>query len=267
MTIEHSPWELVSFTAWNGRFEMARCVIRSGNRGVILSCTDGGSVANSEFIDLDGYGVHTTNPTNNFLVNNCTFTNVRLPAGADWSPSYLEVSNCTMESGVVGVGFYGGATGSVTNCTIRDFSNYGIALWNPGIVTIADNTIEQPSAGGMNLGDVNHAVITNNTIMNETGACLYLPYPCDGMVFEGNELYRGSGDFVITNDYWPYTPPTYFHLENNYWGTTDADEIQAHMIDGHVQDEANMYVIFEPFSGGPVPTEAHSWSDVKRLFE
>ena len=58
----------------------------------------------------------------------------------------------------------------------------------------------------------------------------------------------------------------YFHLEHNYWGTTDAAEIQAHIIDGHVQDRVNMFVIFEPFAGGPVPTETHSWSAVKQLF-
>jgi hypothetical protein len=86
------------------------------------------------------------------------------------------------------------------------------------------------------------------------------------MVFEGNDLDRGDGDFAKTNDYWPYTPPVYFHLEHNYWGTTDAEEIQAHIIDGHVQDNVNMFVIFEPFEDGPVPTEVRSLSDVKGLF-
>jgi hypothetical protein len=266
MTLEHSPWEIVGYSAWNQRFEMARCVVREGNRGVIVACPSGGSVTDSEFIDLDDYGVHTTNPTNEFLVRNCTFSNVYVAAGADWSPSHLDVLDCEMEGGVGGVGFFGGATGSVTNCTMRNSINYGIAISDPGAVTITDNVIEQTTGWGMSLGDADQAVITNNVIRTETGGCLFLPYPCDSMVFASNDLDRGDGDFVRTSDYWPYTPPVYFHLENNYWGTTDADEIQAHIIDGHVQDRVNMFVIFEPFAGGPVPTEIRSWSTVKELF-
>jgi len=266
MTLEHSPWKIVDYFPWNQRFEMARCVIREGNDGVKVACPGGGSVTDSEFFDLDNYGVHTTNPTNNFVVQNCTFTNVFSPAGADWSPSHLDVSDCTMDGGRLGVGFYGGATGSVTRCTMRNFENYGIGLNNPGAVTITDNIIEQTDGWGMYLGDADQAVITNNLIRSETGGCLYLPYPCDGMVFEGNDLYRGNGEFAQTNDYWNYTPPVYFHLGNNYWGTTDADEIQAHMIDGHVQDLVNMFIIFEPFEGGSVPTQTRSWDSLKAIY-
>lgn len=266
MTLEHSPWEIVDYQAWNQRFEMARCVVREGNRGVIVACPAGGSVADTEFIDLDDYGVHTANPTNDFVVRNCTFTNVYGPAAADWSPSHLEVSDCTMDGGRLGVGFYGGATGSVTNCLIRNFENYGIGVNDPGALTITDNVIEQTTGWGMALGGADQAVITNNVIRTETGGCLFLPYPCDGRVFVGNDLDRGEGDFVKTSDYWPYTPPVYFHLEHNYWGTSDAEEIQAHIIDGHVQDNVNMFVIFEPFEEGPVPTETRSWSTVKALF-
>ena len=38
------------------------------------------------------------------------------------------------------------------------------------------------------------------------------------------------------------------------------------MIDGHVQDNVNMFVIFEPFESGPVPVESRSLSEVKDLF-
>ena len=64
----------------------------------------------------------------------------------------------------------------------------------------------------------------------------------------------------------PDNPPTYFHLENNYWGTTDAEEIQAHMYDGHFQQFSNMFVLFEPFEGGPVPTQKSSWGSLKAMY-
>ncbi|MDD5718968.1 MAG: hypothetical protein PHQ53_04700 [Candidatus Krumholzibacteria bacterium] len=81
-----------------------------------------------------------------------------------------------------------------------------------------------------------------------------------------NSLSRGSGYFAKTNDYYPVTPPVYFHLENNYWGTTDADEIATYIIDGHDLPNVNMFVIFEPFLSGPVRTEQKTWSEVKGLF-
>ncbi len=83
-------------------------------------------------------------------------------------------------------------------------------------VTIPDNIIGQTDGWGMYLGDADQAVITNNLIRTETGGCLSFPYPCDGMVFEGNDLYRGTGEFAQTSDYWNYNPSVYFHLENNY---------------------------------------------------
>jgi len=266
ITFENSPYELISFWLNNQRLEVSGCVFHEGHRGVIVACPAGGLVAESEFTDLSDYGIHTTSPTNNFHVQNCTFTNVYGPTGADWCPSDLHVSDCIMDGGRLAVGFFGGATGSATRCTIRNFDNYGIGLNAPGAVTITDNTIEQSDGWGMALADANEAVITNNLVSTETGVCLSFPYPCDGMVFEGNDLYRGNGDFAQTTDYWNFNPPTYFHLENNYWGTTDAEEIQAHMIDGHVQDLVNMFIIFEPFEGGSVPTQNSSWGSLKAMY-
>ncbi len=266
MTLEHSPWKMVSYSYWNQRFEMERCIVHGGGDGVDIGCPNGGWVIDTEFFDLSQDGVHTTNPTNNFIVRDCTFHSVFVPLAADWVPSHLEVSDCQMEGGRLGVGFFGGATGSVTRCTIRGFDNYGIGLNDPGAVTISDNIIEQTTGWGMALGDADQAVITNNLVSTETGGCLFLPYPCDGMVFEGNDLYRGNGVLAQTNDYWNYNPPVYFHLENNYWGTTDADEIQANMIDGNVMDLVNMFVLFTPFEGGSVPTETRSWDSLKALY-
>ena len=162
--------------------------------------------------------------------------------------------------------FAGGGSGSVTHCTIRNFDNYGVAVLDEGNITITENVIEQTTGWGLALGEADNTVVRQNVITTETGTCLFLPYPCDGMVFEGNDLSRGDGNFAKTNDYWPYTPPTYFHLENNYWGTTDAAEIAAHILDGNTMENVNMFVIFEPFEGGPVSVERKSWSQLKALF-
>ena len=163
----------------------------------------GDSFTDSQFYDFIDVAIQALNPTNDFRIQNCTFSNVYCPAAADWSPTHMEVSDCTMDGGRAGVSFAGGATGSVTRCTMTNFTNYGVALSAPGAVTITDNVIEQTDGWGMAFADANETVITNNLIRTQTGTCLYLPYPSDGVVFVGNDLYRGTGNFAKTNEYFP----------------------------------------------------------------
>jgi len=265
MTIEHSPWKLLN--ARNvGTLNVTECVFRGGGFGIFGIITLSGNISRCHFENLSEPGVSIHNPTPSCRVENCTFNDVYVPVKINWTSSYCDVSNCEMDGGRVGVSIAGGGSGSVTNCVIRNFENYGIGILDDGNITITDNVIEQATGSGMALGDAYNTVVRQNVINTETGKCLYLPWPCDGMVFESNDLSRGEGNFVETNDYWPYTPPTYFHLENNYWGTTDAEEIAAHILDGNDMDDVNMFVIFEPFEGEPVPVERKSWSELKALF-
>ena len=85
------------------------------------------------------------------------------------------------------------------------------------------------------------------------------------MVFEENHLLRGEGGYAKTNEYWPYEP-TYFHLEHNYWGTTDLDEIAEYILDGYDMPNVNMYVVYEPIEPAPVQVERKSWGEVKSLY-
>ncbi len=211
-------------------------------------------------------GVSVYDPSPIIIVENCIFNNVYGPVGVNWSPARCEVANCQMDGGRVGVSFAGGGEGSVSHCSIRNFDNYGVAIQEGGEVTITENLIDQTTGWGMYLSGANNTIIRENTISTQSGTCLFLPYPCNGMVFEGNNLSRGEGNFAKTGDYWPYTPPTYFHLEHNYWGTTDAAEISAHIQDGHVFPHSNMFVLFEPFEGGPVSTKKKSLSQMKAMF-
>jgi len=265
MTLEHSPWMIVS-AMYVGTLVVAECSMSGGGTGIRAAITESGEILNCEFNDLSGLGIIIFNPTSDCSVGNCTFTSVLRPVKVNWSPAVCDVSNCEMEGGGVGVSFSDGASGSVTGCTMRGFHNYGVGINSDGDIVITNNVIEQSSGWGMFLGDADNAFISQNVITTETGTCLFLPYPCDGMVFEGNDLYRGDGNFAKTNEYWPFDPPTYFHVENNYWGTTDAEEISEHILDGNNMENVNMFVVFEPFEDGPVPTEQKTWSELKSMY-
>ncbi len=266
LTLDHSPWKLLGIASVGTLF-VSNCTFKEGHYGIAGHLTENGIISNCLFEDLSLYGVSIFDPTPSCLVENCIFNNVFVPVGVDWSPARCDVVNCQMDGGRVGVKFAEGGGGSVSNCTIRGFENYGVAISEDGVIAITNNIIEQTEGWGMYMTGAGNTVIRQNTISTQTGKCLYLPYPCNGMIFEGNDLSRGEGDFAKTNDYWPYEPPTYFHLENNYWGTTDAEEISAHIQDGHYFEFSNMFVLFEPFAeDSVVATKKMSLNSLKSMF-
>jgi hypothetical protein len=244
ITFDHSPFQLVHIDRATS-LHASDCEFRDASFGVVGSYTAGGSIVQCRFVNLSQTGVSVFNPTTNFRVEECTFTNVYGPVRANWSPVHVDVFNCEMNGGRSGVGFAGGSSGSVMGCTIRSFENYGVWLNDSGSVVIHDNSIVQTTGWGMSLGGATTALIHDNVISTQSGGCVYLPDPCDGMRFMNNSLIRGGGYLAKTNDYFPFTPPVYFHLENNYWGTTDADEIATYIIDGHDLPNVNMFVIFD----------------------
>ena len=266
LTMDHSPWVMLRMQDV-GTMRVANCTFKEGQYGVSGALTGSGIISNCLFEDLTSCGVAISDPTPTFRVEYCIFNNVFVPVGVDWSPAHCDVVNCQMDGGRVGVKFAGGGGGSVSNCTIRNFENYGVVASDDGDITITNNIIEQTDGWGMYISVAENTVIRQNSISTQTGKCLKLFYPSNGMIFEGNDLSRGEGDFATTNDYWPYNPPTYFHLENNYWGTTDAEEISAHILDGHYFENSNMFVLFEPFADDSVvQTQKKSFSSMKAMF-
>ncbi len=275
LTMDHSPWAMLRVELV-GTLTVSNCTIKEGQYGVLGCISSRGLISNCFFKDISSDGVAISEPTPNCTVENCLFSNIYAPVSVNWNPAHCDVINCELDGGQlgvsspfgrVGVGFSGGGSGSVSNCTIQGFENYGVAISDDGDVTVTNNIIEQTNGWGMYLNGAVNAVIRQNTISTQTGKCLFLPRPCNGMIFEGNDLSRGEGDFIKTSIYWPYNPPTYFHLENNYWGTTDVEKISAHIQDGNYFEDSNMFVIFEPFAeGSVVATQKKSMSQMRAMF-
>jgi hypothetical protein len=85
--------------------------------------------------------------------------------------------------------------------------------------------------------------------------------------FTDNHILRKPGGwFARTSGYYPWDP-VYIDLTHNWWGTDDADEISEWIYDGYDQENDHVYIVFEPFLGGPIATENKTWSDVKSLYD
>ena len=265
LRFESMPFRAVGCAVEVGGLELSDCAFYDCGDGVLGRFPDGGYICRSSFENIE-HGVSVHAPTSDFNIYDCSFIDVYKSIGLYWSPVECNIYDCTFEGGQTGIGFSDGSSGSVRDCLIQNTGGYGLYVHASGVVEFTNNTIEQDAGWGMALAGAQEVTVQNNTIGTDSGTCLFLPYPVESMTFENNHLIRGSGNYANTNDYWPYTPPTYLHLENNYWGTTDLDEIAEYIIDGHDMPGVQMFVLYDPVADAPVAVEDLSWSTVKSLF-
>lgn len=173
------------------------------------------------------------------LFRNCDLGGVDLYSGAR-----IRIENCTANSphSFVGVALGANAYCVIVNSSLRDsWAALAIDSSAPGSTFIVDNCRLE---GGI------HGVF-----YSRSGAGPSQIRNCD--------LVKGSGPMVecafsttqVTHD-----------LSGNWWGTINEAEIQAWIYDRADNPGRGGLVIYSPFAGQSVPTEATSWGDLKALF-
>ncbi|MDD5718184.1 MAG: right-handed parallel beta-helix repeat-containing protein [Candidatus Krumholzibacteria bacterium] len=165
-----------------------------------------------------------------------------------------------------GVQFVFSAGGVVENCYFSNLLSYALVVDGAGITTFRNNVIES-CGGGIGMVGAQHMTMHDVSI-SECANVGYIGVPCDMQSVYNNYFFRRQTDdsyYFKTSDWFPYGP-YYVDLRNNYWGTTDPEEISRWIYDGYDNPNVWIYVLFEPMADSPVRTEARSWSEVKGLF-
>lgn len=174
------------------------------------------------------------------------------------------VQNCVIKSGLVGIQFSFGATGSVVGCDIQNVRNDGIVIIG-GLVQLTANKIISAESGvaltvsggrAEGLGNVFKAGGVHEAIVffNQGTASLH-----EGHILQSNDALcvwtkSGSGNGHTID------------LTNNYWGTADASAIAECIRDSQDFESLTGTVLFEPFHTQPVATEKQSMGSLKALF-
>lgn len=172
---------------------------------------------------------------------------------------------------LIGIWFTLGGGGTVEGCYFTGWRNYGFAVDDAGTVIFRDNVIENCRGTGIGLHGCLELTVEDN-IVSHCSPCVFIGAPNDRATIRGNHFIRdslggvSSGLFIDTPSYFPWGP-FHFDFSNNYWGTMDADLISTYIVDGYDDEDVWIYVDFLPLAEGPVRTEPHSWSSVKRLFD
>lgn len=175
----------------------------------------------------------------NLVMRDCTFNQLTLYGGSE---VYME--RC------IGMLPYGGVSmvlGGGSYCEIRDSElrrtgvGIGIGSDSPG----------------------SRFVVENSRIEGGTIAAVYLGSGAGPCEIHNCDLVKGSGPMV---ECLPSAAQVTHDLSNNYWGTTNEADIQSWILDRNDDPGRGGLVIYSPFAGQSVPTEATSWGDLKALF-
>ena len=229
--------------------------------------TGGASISNCVFVGWN-YGVMSVGSGGaEVLVEGCEFLNCTTGVyGYTSGASNYNLRDSYFECEVVGISFLDYSGGSVSDCHFVDCL---ISMSGCGEVLFTDNTVLRSDGGlALKLNEFEPVTITGNIFQTDG-----IVVRCMSGRQNGSALIRGNHFLRTGDDFWIYCPSTPGEVgvpvdfSQNYWGTTDLDEIAAGIWDCHDADDAINCVTFLPIADGPVRTEPHSWSSVKALFE
>ncbi len=259
---------------FNSTVDLVACVVDHCYLGINIWDT----VANVRILDcqfIDGpylassYAIHSRSP--HVEVRDVLIEGYIGGMNQDYTGSTdVVVADCTFDgqaSGLVGLQFTLGAGGTVERCHFTGWVNYGFLFSNAGIIVFRDNVVENCQTIGVGMKGCLDFSMTGN-IIDQCHTCVKVSELCGVQSIHNNHFLRdeSAGGYWIRTSEWYSGPPVYLDFTDNYWGTTDPQEISTWILDGYDYPECTMYVDFEPMADGPVTTESATWGGVKALF-
>jgi hypothetical protein len=174
------------------------------------------------------------------------------------------VENCSFLGGDGGltVGYGGSAT--VNNCHFQNQTWEAVTVILGATITLTNCDflgINRLTWSGAN---DNH-IIARNCVFDQVGECTIRIGFTGGVDIQDCDLGRGTLGVVHLEDYC-FKSPMLIDMRNNYWGTDNADSIQAWIRDSHDSPQTCGTVLYEPFEGSSTPTQITSWGALKSLF-
>lgn len=152
------------------------------------------------------------------LVERCAFVDNFF--GIDFQPLNCVARNSTFQGNDVALQVSFGGSGLIEDCTFAGPGSYGIA--GPGGVqlTVLDNVFN--SDLGANIWVEGYLYGTGNNLGGGTFATLWFNRSST-IDFHGNHILNAGGWSVRASS--GPEPIKHFDLSNNYWGTTDTDQL------------------------------------------
>lgn len=250
----------------DGHLDIFDCEFENCERGIRGYFSEGVHIRQCLFQDIARDAIAITSPAPGAMVTNNRFFNCNGGVRFDGEGcSDVLVSHNTFVGGTNGVGLYRHPSGEIRNNTISDFSGSGMLLVTDGHLELTDNSIRSDSGQTCLFVDsIGYLTAEQNIFEGCDETLFFLSAPLVDYHFHGNHILRGDGQYFRSPEDFPWNHS--LDLSHNYWGTTDLEEIAAHIIDGRVLPNSNFIVYFEPVEGGPVSTDLTTLGSLKAMF-
>ena len=240
-----------------GNVNVDECHFSESYVGVYIKGTTGAEIINCVFVNANNsdYGVIVRSSLN-VNINSCEFDDAGIYMEGT-SGFFVEGSQFINSSYM----FAPGSGGEVANC---EFVGGHFSVDGGHTVIIRDSEF---SGGSVNLSVSERntvALLYDNIFVGGEYYGLSLSGSAS-VIAEGNHFLLGESIYFVMTEYYPSYPYN-IDLRNNYWGTSDAVEIEAMIFDSNDSTTELAVVQYFPFSGVPLPSEPTSWGDLKAMY-
>ncbi|MDP2325707.1 MAG: right-handed parallel beta-helix repeat-containing protein, partial [Gammaproteobacteria bacterium] len=246
-----------------GRIDIKNCRMAGSGYGFVglAAWAEGGNISNCRFeTSVGGKGCFL--PTaSDVVISNCEFIGWGGGVSAVSGARNIVIESCAFDRSVRAVAFSWQSSGSVRDCQMTRMQEFGIYLYDRCDVEVARVSMDSWNRG---LYVVASKLTGTDIVIENTGVESLLAC-CNSIITISNSQFIPRAGLAVRCEARWNTPST-LDLSGNYWGTTDPQAIRDLIWDGNDQPNINCTVQFEPFLGGPLPTESVSWGGVKVLF-
>ena len=250
-----------------GAISLERVSVEHSFNGVLISI---GSLRASacEFRDIQARGFAVLGATEFVRVSDSEF--IRVQFGVQVNPAiYAEVVDCTFVDGGAGL-ISDGATIDVERVKMTNVQQAFSVSRTTGVLNVTGAEVHDIDFAAFYCTGGARATVLSSKFTDTVGPAIVL---LAGGVMQMNDsdlIPRPGEDFIRVSSY-PDEPVTVLNFENNYWGTTDRQEIADRIKDGNDPPPnpsitINAVVDFEPFRLLPVSNESQSFGGFKGRF-
>lgn len=247
-----------------GYLGIDNCEFENSDFGIYGHFTRGADIRNCVSRSMFSTAFHCTSPGSGILIKDCQFYSCFKGIRFD-SCDNGTVINCEFTGGRGAIGYYEGASGEISDCSISDFEAYGVVLKHNNFVSMTNNIIQtEEGQSCLYVLSTGNQFVSNNVFQGGSYTLSFFNAPQENFSFHNNHILRTTGEYIFTPEYFP--ADRHLDLTLNYWGTTDLEEIAAHIIDGNILPDSGFIVDFVPIADGPVPTKKLNLGDIKALY-
>ena len=252
--------------ASGGNLQMERVDIFNTYNGVSLKGTTNSFIRDCLFENIGFDGVRFLNGQG-LEISNCRILEVGGRSFNCQFPSTGEVriSNCIFSGGVSNVALFDCFNISISDCLLSDAGHNGLYIEGTTNVQLNGVTVSGDVEVGIAIGG-NEGLQVQNSIFEGDDAAVAVMTPSPLMKFHGNHILMRPGGYSVWTSHYYSGEIVYPDFRNNYWGTTDLEEISASILDGYDDPGRNMFILFDPIADGPVSTQQTTFGGLKSLY-